>query len=267
MKSLYLPPDQWQEPFQLEGPEAHHLLTVLRARPGDSVRLFDGHGRTGTFVVRTTVRKTACLELLNQQRQPRPRRAIHVALGWNKASRRGWILEKAVELGAAGLIFWQASRSQGRVPDQPKQSWTDHLINAAKQCGNPWLPTITTVPEGPGEVIRLCSSLSNQPVPQASSKAVPGTGKFLLWEDASPEDLFNPGQLPGFGPAVLILGPEGGLAGGEAQAFMDKGYLPRSLGRSTLRWETAALLCLGLCYWSTQSAQSDPSENPVPLDA
>lgn len=252
MKSLYLAPEQWQEPFQLDGPEAHHLFTVLRARPGTTVRLFDGYGRIGDFIVRTVARKQVRLDLLSQQRLPRPRREIHLAMGWNKASRRGWILEKAVELGAAGLIFWQASRSQGKVPDQPKESWIDHLVNAAKQCGNPWLPTITTVAGGPDEVISLCSSLPNQASIQDCSQAIPEIGKFLIWESVSPGDLFDPGQLPPSGPAALVLGPEGGLTESEAQAFMDNGYLPRSLGRSTLRWETAALLCLGLCYWSLQ---------------
>ena len=254
MKTLHLPPDQWQEPFQLDGSEAHHLLTVLRARPGTIVRLFDGHGRVGDFIVRTTARKTVLLELLDQQHLPRPRRGIHLAMGWNKAARRGWILEKAVELGAAGLIFWQASRSQGRVPNQPKESWTDHLVNAAKQCGNPWLPTISTVTGGPEEVINLCSNLSNQTFLPASSQAIPESGNYLIWESASPSDLFDPRQLPDSGPAVLVLGPEGGLTEDEAQVFMGNGYLPRSLGRSTLRWETAALLSLGLCYWSTQGA-------------
>ena len=249
MKSLYLPPDQWREPFQLEGPEAHHLLTVLRARPGTTVRLIDGFGRIGSFLVRSTDRKTAGLELLSQQQLPRPQRQIHLALGWNKASRRGWILEKAVELEASGLIFWQASRSQGKVPDQPKESWTDHLVNAAKQCGNPWLPTITTISGGPDEVIRLCSSLPNH----APAEATQEIGKFLLWEEASQSDLFNPCQLPDSGPTVLVFGPEGGLIESEARAFISSGYLPRSLGRSTLRWETSALLCLGLCYWRAQS--------------
>jgi len=122
------------------------------------------------------------------------------------------------------------------------------MVNAAKQCGNPWLPTITTVAGGPEEV----NSLFNQASLHASSQTIPETGKFLIWESASPSDLFDPGQLPDSGPAVLVLGPEGGLTEGEAQAFMDNGYLPRSLGRSTLRWETAALLSLGLCYWSIQ---------------
>ncbi len=179
-------------------------------------------------------------------------------MGWNKASRRGWILEKAVELGAAGLIFWQASRSQGKVPDQPKESWVDHMINAAKQCGNPWLPTISTVAGGPDEVISLCSSWAHQASIQDWSQAGPEIGKFLIWESVSPSDLFDPGQLPDSGPVLLVFGPEGGLAEGEAQVFIDNGYLPRSLGRSTLRWETAALLCLGLCYWRTQSGLPEP---------
>lgn len=242
MKSLYLPPEQWQEPFELEGPEAHHLLTVLRASPGTTLRLFDGHGRIGTFLLRTATRKSAHLERVTEEQLPRPAREIYLALGWNKAARRGWILEKAVELGAAGVLFWQAKYSQGRVPEQSKDGWTTHLTTAAKQCGNPWLPTLATVPGGPHELMQLFTMES---------------GKYLIWENVCPEDLFNPAMLPDTGRTVLVLGPEGGLAENEARIFVEGGYLPRSLGRTTLRWETAALLCLGLCHWQGQRPGPD----------
>jgi len=242
VKSLYLPPELWQEPFTLEGPEAHHLLTVLRAGPGTILRLFDGRGRVGTFVLRAATRKSARLERLTEEYLPRSTPEVYLALGWNKAARRGWVLEKAVELGAAGVLFWQAQYSQGRVPDQPKEAWTSQLSTAAKQCGNPWLPTLATVPGGPRELMQRFTKEA---------------GKYLIWEDECPGNLFDPATCPDVGHTILVLGPEGGLAENEARLFLDDGYLPRSLGRSTLRWETAALLCLGLCYWQGQHPGPD----------
>ncbi|WP_045222861.1 16S rRNA (uracil(1498)-N(3))-methyltransferase [Desulfonatronum thioautotrophicum] len=237
MKSIYLPPEQWHEPFELTGPEVHHLVTVLRAEPGMVLRLFDGRGRAGTFVLQSTTRKTARMEQLSEEQFPRPSREIYLAMGWNKAARRGWILEKSVELGAAGLLFWQARHSQGHVPEQPKDSWTTHLTTAAKQCGASWLPTLKTVPEGPSGIERQFSQDAR---------------KYLLWENVSTRNFFDPATLPDTGRTVLVLGPEGGLAEDEARYFTENGYQPCSLGRSILRWETAALLCLGLCYWQGQ---------------
>jgi 16S rRNA (uracil1498-N3)-methyltransferase len=45
LNSFYLAPALWREPFLLEGEELHHLGRVLRAKVGDTLRLFDGQGR------------------------------------------------------------------------------------------------------------------------------------------------------------------------------------------------------------------------------
>ncbi len=230
----------------MEGPEAHHLLTVLRAHPGDTVRLFDGCGRSGVFLFQRRERKKAFLALLSEQILPCPDREIFLALGWNKTARRGWLLEKAVELNAAGLVFWQAERSQGRVPETPKESWATQLVAAAKQCGNPRLPSLATAPGGAGELTGLFAA---------------NELKMLLWENASGDTLFNPASLPESGRTIIVLGPEGGLTDDEVQLFTQGGFRPLSLGQSILRWETAALLCLGLCYWDSQ--RRDPLSSTI----
>ncbi|SDB32525.1 16S rRNA (uracil1498-N3)-methyltransferase [Desulfonatronum thiosulfatophilum] len=237
MKSLYLPPDQWREPFVLEGSEAHHLLKVLRARPGDTIRAIDGCGRSGIFAIQRLERKAAYLDLISEQTRPPREREIILALGWNKTARRGWLLEKAVELEASGIVFWQAERSQGRAPDIPKESWSAQLVAAAKQCGNARLPFLGIASGGATELVRQFGS---------------SPGKLLLWEHVARERLFNPGLLPATGRTIIVLGPEGGLTDEEAHVFIQAGFDPLSLGRSVLRWETAALLCLGLCYWANQ---------------
>ncbi|GAB6057938.1 16S rRNA (uracil(1498)-N(3))-methyltransferase [Desulfonatronum parangueonense] len=237
LKSLYLTSDQWREPFVLEGSEAHHLLKVLRARTGETIRVFDGCGRVGIFEILRLDRKAVYLDLISEQTLPPRDREIILALGWNKTARRGWLLEKAVELEASGIVFWQAERSQGRVPDTPKDTWSAQLVAAAKQCGNARLPFLGIASGGATELVRQFGT---------------SPGKFLLWEQAARERLFNPSLLPASGRSIILLGPEGGLTDDEAHVFIQADFHPLSLGRSVLRWETAALLCLGLCYWADQ---------------
>ncbi|MDE2314533.1 MAG: 16S rRNA (uracil(1498)-N(3))-methyltransferase, partial [Elusimicrobia bacterium] len=46
MPQFFLPPEALTgKSFVLKGPEAFHIAKVLRLRPGDSLRLFDGCGR------------------------------------------------------------------------------------------------------------------------------------------------------------------------------------------------------------------------------
>ena len=59
--AFYLAPALWREPFHLAGAEHTHLMKVLRARPGDVIRLLDGQGREGRFVITDLDRQRATL--------------------------------------------------------------------------------------------------------------------------------------------------------------------------------------------------------------
>lgn len=221
----------------LEGREARHLTKVLRAKPGDVLRLFDGQGREGTFILERYDQNRACLSLEAQNLSPQAERRVCLALGWNKSSRRNWILEKSVELHAAELVFWQAARSQGHVPEQPKIPWRDQCVAAAKQCGNPWLPRLETITGGAEELI---------------NRSRGWTHRILLWENQKDAVLFRPPIRRRGEDIFLVLGPEGGLNLDEVTLFKGSGFDVQSLGSSILRWETAALLCLALLYWQDQ---------------
>lgn len=236
LNSFYCPPERWGEPFILDGGEAHHLLKVLRTPLGEIVRLFDGHGREGLFRLKEVDRKKAVLEPESMNRHERASPGLVLAVGWNKAGRRDWLLEKAVELEAAGLWFWQASRSQGRVPERPKDTWLPKLVAAAKQCASPWLPELAT--------------LDSRQALMSAASALPR--RYLLWEEPGAELLDPVRDLSGSSGILMALGPEGGLEAAEAQALLEAGFAPRSLGQRVLRWETAALLGLGLAFWARQ---------------
>ncbi len=236
LNSFHLPPESWPAdpdgPFVLDGAEARHLLKVLRAAPGERLRLFDGQGREGLFLLERAEGGRALLAPQSVVTLPEPADRLVLALGWHKSGRRDWLLEKAVELGARGLAFWRGARSQGDPPAAPKDTWQDKLVQAAKQCGAAWLPQLIVIPDGIDGLAAFAQGFDQC---------------YLCWEKAEARCLPPPGSL-GRGRVLVALGPEGGLEEAEADRLLTAGFRPLSLGSSILRWETAALLCMGLAH-------------------
>ncbi|MBI5519696.1 MAG: 16S rRNA (uracil(1498)-N(3))-methyltransferase [Desulfovibrio sp.] len=236
LNSFHLPPSSWPAHdglAVLDGPEARHLLGVLRAKPGETVRLFDGRGRHGLFeIVAVSGKNRAELRRVSEDFEPRPAGGVTLALGWSKSSRRDWLLEKAVELDALGLVFWQAARSQGDVPPEPKESWSEKCVQAAKQCQSAWLPELSVVQGGVDGLLRIAAGHD---------------GCYVLYEGSDPEDVLDPRELAR-GRSLVVLGPEGGLEEREVTRLTGAGFRARSLGPRPLRWETAALSCLALAH-------------------
>ncbi len=237
LNSFYLAPEAWPNNGQtiLLGSEAHHLMRVLRHQPGGTVRLFDGCGLEGIFTIVRTGKKEVELEQVSSKTHPLPFSPLTLALGWNRSSRREWLLEKSVELEAGALLFWQALHSQGRIPPEPKAKWKERLIQAAKQCANPWLPTLS------------CASSINELLTLSSEFEQ----RLLLWESSQATTLLTP-KMFAQGKTIAVIGPEGGLDKDEAETLIAGGFTPVTLGTTILRWETAALHCLSLSFFARQ---------------
>ena len=229
--AFFIPPEAFAAPYALTGGEANHCAKVLRKQPGDTLRAFDGQGRDGLFTITALSRSRVELDPISLAVAPLPARRLHLAAGFSRSARRDFFLEKVVELGAAGIIFWQAERSQGKMPGDPKEAWTTALITAAKQCGAARLPTLG-----------LAASA-------AALAADTGQGfvrRYLLWEDPGVARHLTPADLAEPGDTLCVVGPEGGLTDAEARLFTDAGFVPATLGARVLRWETAALAVLAL---------------------
>ncbi len=237
MHTFFLPPEQWTIPYRVTGQEARHLVTVLRVKTGERIRLLDGCGREGLFTVTATGKHAVDLAPETIALHEKPASRATLALGYGRALRRGWLLEKAVELEAGGLWFWQAARSQGSVPVESKESWLAQMTAGAKQSGNPWLPELRTLPGGVPDLIAAGSGFAK---------------RFILWEGDTKGALLRPDDLAATGDFLFALGPEGGFAEREVSSLGEAGFIPVSLGNRVLRWETAALLCLGLAWWARQ---------------
>lgn len=249
MPHFYLPPELWGPQAVLEGAEARHLGQVLRLAEGAEVGLIDGRGRSGRFAVRAVDRHHARLERLSETLTPAPRARAVVALAFSKAVRRGFFMEKAVELGAAGIWLWQGERSQGRLSPAAGEACRGQMIAGAKQSGNPWLPEVRVLPGGVGDLLPLAA--------QADYRVLP-------WELQDGSRMLTPAMAGRAGLTVYVIGPEGGFSPRELGALRDAGFAAVSLGCRVLRCETAATLCLGLHWWASQQpGGADAAETPA----
>ena len=235
--TFHLPPECWTAPYLLEGQEARHLAKALRLGPGEAIRVLDGCGRDGRFRVERVAKRGVELALLEETRHPRPASLAVMALAWSKATRRGFFMEKAVELGVHAVWLWQGERSQGRLPTDVKESWQAQMIAGAKQCGNPWLPELELLGGGADELIARSASADHRVLPWERQEGVP---------------MLTPDMAGRPGVTVYVIGPEGGFSERELALLRGAGFAAASLGGRVLRCETAALLCLGIHWWAAQ---------------
>ena len=236
---FYLAPEYWGDTASLEGQEARHLGQVLRAEPGTEVGLLDGRGRSGIFVVRKVGKKNVQLERVSETLTPAPLSRAVVALAYSKAVRRGFFMEKAVELGAHGVWLWQGDHSQGKLSATAEEACLGQMIAGAKQSGNPWLPEVRALAGGVDQLIHLSHTADH---------------RILPWELQDGVHMLTPEMAGQPGLTVYVVGPEGGFSQRELAALQAAAFTPVSLGARVLRCETAATLCLGVHWWASQLA-------------
>jgi 16S rRNA (uracil1498-N3)-methyltransferase len=113
------------------------------------------------------------------------------------------------------------------------EKWRKLTIEAAKQCGQNWLPAVHA-PVAPRDLfagiprgaVKLIASLQPEAKPL----------KAVLREHRQ-------GLKPGT-PIVIMVGPEGDFTPAEIGAARAAGFAPVSLGKIILRAETAAIFVL-----------------------
>lgn len=212
---------------QLVGPEAHHLLHVMRAKQGDIVTLFDGSGDEFTARIRELGRSDVELEVLQRETIDREL-PIHLTLGvaLPKGDRQRWLVEKATELGVSRLTPLVTERSGEHQSDSSLAKLRRAVIEASKQCGRNRLMQIS-------EPAPLTAFLSNDAPVALRLFAQPGGTPLgqLLHE--------HRGAV--LGEVAIAIGSEGGFSDRERDSAIHHGWQPVSLGNRILRIETAAL--------------------------
>lgn len=220
--------------------ESHHLLNVNRARIGDPVTAFDGRGTEWTSVLVGDRRQGAVLRVLSTHtRSPLPC-AITLGQALPKGPAMDAIVRKATEIGAARIVPLETERTQvhldGERSDRKVDKWRGAALEAAKQCGNPFLPEIAPVQRlndfigaAADRDLKLIASLQ----PGATSLK-PVFAAFRARHSRAPRSV------------AWLIGPEGDFTPEEASRALAAGFVPITLGPLVLRCETAAVYALSV---------------------
>lgn len=212
----------------LDGPEAHHLLHVLRAQPGMQVTLFDGSG--GEFDAEVTACGRATVELaIVASREVSRELAAPLVLGvpLPKGDRARWLVEKAVELGVTRLVPLRTEHSTEHG-DKPGGKLDRYVVEASKQCGRNRLMEIAELHTW-DEWVALAGDAKLSP---ASAR------KLVAHFSGEPLGGIDFGDIR---PTFAAVGPEGGFTDAEIAAATAAGWKIVGLGPRILRVETAAL--------------------------
>jgi 16S rRNA (uracil1498-N3)-methyltransferase len=221
---------------ELPAETASHLARVLRARSGDELILFNGDGREFNGAIET-VRGSRVSASVGDGR-PVDREsplAITLVQCVPRGDRMDFIVQKATELGVARIVPVLSQRSVVRLDKSQAESkavhWRAVAVSACEQCGRNRLPAIEAA----------------QPLLNYLGESSPGTGPRLVLEPESAPQMSTLAPGPGgaadaaMTSAEIAIGPEGGFASEELEAFRVAGFSQVGLGPRVLRTETAAI--------------------------
>src|SRR5437899_12340409 len=147
MHRFYISPENWSpDALRLSGAEAHHAGDVLRMKRGDRAVLFNGRGREITAEIVDLSGDEVHFRRLQETETPPFRCRITLGQAGAKGKNMDLIVQKAVEIGAAEIAPLISERTivdlDKKEAEQKKATWQQIAIEAAKQCGQNWLPTV-----------------------------------------------------------------------------------------------------------------------------
>lgn len=280
MPRFFVPPaDLAGDTVTLTGDNARHIAYALRMAVGDTVTLCDGAGRAAVYRLARFEGDTVTAERLPLA-VPDGELPTEVTLymGMPKGDKLEIVVQKAVELGAAGIVPFVGERSVVRPRAERAERQTERLARiaqeAAGQCGRSVLPTVglpfpfaaaLADAQKRGARLLLCyedehaCTLRRALEDLRAEWAAPGgcvaragdaVGDGIGAEDAVGDGIGAPGHTAR--PAIaLFVGAEGGIAPAEVAAFRAAGGQTVTLGPRILRCETAplaALACVGFVF-------------------
>ena len=228
--------------------ESHHLIVVNRARLGETVVAFDGRGTEWICELVQDRKNAAALKVRFIQKAKPLGYEITLGQALPKGASMDAIVRKATEIGAVRIVPLESERTQVHLDsersDKKIDKWQTAALEAAKQCGNPYLPEVTSVQKAAtfmetvrGYDLKLIASL------QPGAKSL----KVVLSSFQSAQ-----GRAPK--KVLWLVGPEGDFTPAEMSLAKSAGFEPITLGPLVLRCETAATYALSVLSYELQNS-------------
>lgn len=222
---------------------SHQIKRVLRLKEGTEVEVLDNQGNA--FQVRLSVMGEESVQgniLARVRPQSEPAVKIRLCVSLTQREKFEWILQKAVEVGAASIQPFVSRYSltrEKKIEEKRRLRWEDILREAAEQSGRIYIPTLLGV-KPLAQVIEACSQEEDL--------------CLAAWVGERTRDLktvlkANSTKEKGLTHIAIFIGPEGGFDPAEIMLFEQAGIARVSLGKRVLRMETAAILAPALILY------------------
>jgi 16S rRNA (uracil1498-N3)-methyltransferase len=221
----------------LKGETAHHLLHVLRLKPGAEVTLCDGKCMDYSAVLEETDTKRLTCRFKLSALTPcntELRTPVTLYQSLPKGDKMEWVVQKAVELGVYKIAPLYSAHSLAKNAEKKIPRYQKIVEAAAGQSMRGIIPEVSQ-PLSFNQALAGMNALDCVLVACSPSEAP---------DNALP---VRPGEfLRTVSPCAISLwvGPEGGFSPKEIVALIAAGATPISLGQRVLRTETAALAAL-----------------------
>ncbi len=247
-RAFVTPPTAEPAELTLSPDESHHLVAVNRARVGDTVVAFDGRGAEWICELASDRKNAAVLKVRFKQKLKPLAYEITLGQALPKGPGMDAIVRKATEIGAARIAPLESERTQvhldGDRSDKKIEKWQTAALEAAKQCGNAFVPEVLPVQKADifingakGYDLKLIASL------QPGAKSL----KTVL-------QAFRTAQNRAPRKVLWLIGPEGDFTPAELSMAQSAGFEPITLGPLVLRCETAAVYALSVLSYELQNS-------------
>ena len=261
MHRFYIPPENWNPDFLLlRGAEAHHARDVLRMKRGDRAVLFNGQGREITAEMVDLDGGEIRLRKLHETETSPLRCRITLGQAIPKGKNMDLIVQKAVELGVADIVPLISERTivdlDGKEAEQKRAKWQQIGIEAAKQCGQNWLPTVHEPQKLKDFFSNSVAAVSDRRTTSENigPQRAPLQFDLRLIGSLQPDAIQLKKILADYAEqhrdrpknVLMLVGPEGDFTPAELALAKTHGCLPLTLGPIILRVETAAIYCLSV---------------------
>ncbi|MEZ5493078.1 MAG: 16S rRNA (uracil(1498)-N(3))-methyltransferase [Pseudomonadales bacterium] len=215
---------------------AHHIGVVLRAKVGQAVVLFDGHGVEARARISDCTRKQVAVHIdsVEQVNRESPLH-IHLAIGVSRGERMEFVLQKSTELGVATITPLLCERSEVRLSDErwqkKNEQWQKIIVSACEQSGRAHIPQL------------------HAPMDLSGCLAADNSERRFVLHHRSDGVLSAQQETPR--SVLLLIGPEGGLSVAEINTALAANCRALTLGPRVLRTETAPLAAISVlqAHW------------------
>jgi RsmE family RNA methyltransferase len=222
----------------LDDRRSRHIIDVLGSQPGERLKAGIVNGPIGSaeIISITKVRKTAAVILRFSAEEPAPQAPfcdLIVALPRPIMLKR--ILAQAAELGVRKIFLINANRVEKSFFQAnllKKEKYRQFLLHGLEQAKDTFMPEVS--------VHKRFRPFVEDFIPTIAKTY----SRMLVAHPEAGEDLKQAVGTEISGRTLLAVGPEGGWVDFEIEKFFEQSFVPVSMGRRTLRTDTAIVALL-----------------------